>query len=115
VELRSLAGRIAELLPARELVIFGGAAHAMLPQGSPASGSAPADALRSGHALAGEVAGEVAAAAQALNLDEFWAHVDTLVPAAPGWRRYRPAQGAAAASHRGLRPHGVTPTEGTTT
>jgi hypothetical protein len=70
-----------------------------------------ADALRSGHALIGEVA----AAAQALNRDEFWAHVDILVPPAPGWRGYRPAQGAAAASHRGARPHGLTPIEGTTT
>ena len=70
-----------------------------------------ADALRSGHALIGEVA----AAAQALNRDEFWAHIDTLVRAAPGWLGYRPAQGAAAASHKGVRPHFVTPTEGTTT
>ena len=37
-ELRSLAGRIAALLPARELAIFGGAAYAMLTPGSPASG-----------------------------------------------------------------------------
>ena len=70
-----------------------------------------ADALRSGHALAREVA----AAALALNRDEFWAHVDTLVPAARGWRGYRPAQGAAVASSRGVRPHSLTPTEGTTT
>lgn len=37
-ELWSLADRIAALLPARELVIFGGAAYAMLTPGSPASG-----------------------------------------------------------------------------
>jgi hypothetical protein len=70
-----------------------------------------ADALRSGHSLVGEVA----AAAQAHNRDEFWARVDTLVPAAPGWRGYRPAQRAEAASHKGVRPHGLTLTEGTTT
>jgi hypothetical protein len=33
----------------------------------------------------------IASSALALNLDEFWAHADTLIGAAAGWREYQPA------------------------